>query len=75
MATAANRKRAKRIRGIVADANALRMSRDHLRLVLNGQRSSPKLLKRYRALKREQRAAISGMIRAAKFYQRKNSRA
>ena len=49
--------RAPRIRGICADAAALGITRDHLRLVLQAKRPSRSLLRRYRQLKRAQRAA------------------
>jgi hypothetical protein len=40
-----------RIQNIVAAAEALDVNRNHLRLVLNGQRKSRSLLARYEALK------------------------
>lgn len=36
--------------GITADARTLNVSRDHLYKVLDGKRTSARLLKRYRAL-------------------------
>lgn len=39
-----------RFPGITRDAKALKVSRIHLYLVLTGQRTSHRLLKRYRAL-------------------------
>ena len=54
MATVPNMKRAKRIPGIVAAAKALGVTRQHLGLVIRGDRTSPSLLARYRNRKRQQ---------------------
>jgi len=52
-----SRKRNPAIKGITLDAEALGVTRTHLYLVLTGNRESKPLLKRYRALKREQKKA------------------
>ena len=44
------RQRACRIPGITRAASDLGVTRQHLRLVLIGERSSPRLLRRYQAL-------------------------
>lgn len=40
--------------GIVTDAEALNVTHQHLRLVLDGKRASKPLIARYRALKEQQ---------------------
>lgn len=50
-ATQGARKRSKRIAGIGRAAAALHVTRQHLRLVIRGFRSSKSLLARYRTLK------------------------
>ncbi len=65
MATAAIAKRAKRITGIGIAAAALGVTRQHLGLVLHGQRESKPLAVRYRAWKKQQRelrAAIAASV-------------
>lgn len=62
MATAAKRKRAKRIAGITGDAAALGVTRQHLGLVLHGDRESKPLARRYRELKRQQRATKTAQL-------------
>jgi len=57
MATCANTKRARRIKGIGALAALLGVTRQHLALVLRGQRESQSLLGRYHVLSKAQRAA------------------
>jgi len=57
MATVPNVKRAKRIAGIGAAAAALGVTRQHLRLVIIGDRESEILLSRYRTWKHQQRIA------------------
>ena len=52
-AMATRRKRNRRIKGITADALKLGVTRDHLRLVLQGKRNSEQLTARYASLKRE----------------------
>jgi len=47
------RQRARRIQGITRAASDLGVTRQHLRLVLIGERSSPPLLRRYQALRRK----------------------
>jgi hypothetical protein len=51
------KRRRKRIVGITADAAALSVTRFHLFKVLTGNRESPKLVARYRALKAAQAKA------------------
>jgi len=53
--TASAKPRRKRILGVGRDAAALGVSRDWLRLVLNGDKSSLRLARRYFALKQKQR--------------------
>ena len=48
------RKRRKRIAGICGAADALGVTRQHLGLVIRGNRVSKSLLARYRALKADQ---------------------
>jgi hypothetical protein len=48
-------RRQPRFRGIVADARALQVSREHLWRVLIGERESLPLLKRYNALQAKKR--------------------
>lgn len=67
MATAAKRKRAKRIAGIGIAAAALGVTRQHLGLVLHGDRTSPTLLARYHAWKKQQRAGLLEIARAATY--------
>ncbi len=45
------KRKSKRIQGITKDAEALGVTREHLRLVLINKRESRSLLERYRALK------------------------
>jgi hypothetical protein len=46
-----------RFPGITADARRLKVTRIHLYLVLSGQRTSHRLLKRYAALQKKKEAA------------------
>lgn len=48
------KKRAPSIKGIIAAAALLGCNRHHLRWVITGERTSPKLLARYHALKKQQ---------------------
>ena len=50
------KKRAHHIKGISKDAESLNINRHHLRRVIIGERTSPKLLARYKALKEKQAA-------------------
>jgi hypothetical protein len=54
MRPAARQRRASRISGILADAAALGVDRDHLRMVLTGRRQSLRLSQAYAALKQSQ---------------------
>lgn len=49
------RKRAPKIRGMVADAEALGVCRTHLWRVLTGQRESRSLMRRYQELQERKR--------------------
>jgi hypothetical protein len=50
----------KQFENLIADARALGCNAAHLRRVLMGERTSPKLMARYRALQQTHTAAIQG---------------